>query len=664
MVDHKDRYIQKLIDKYGENTLKGEYLGSNINTDHLCLRCKKIFTVKPIELIVHRKHCLCKICKPLKLIPYVEEKNKSAKNKYIEKLEERHGKNSLIGEYIADNIDTDHICDICKVIYKIKPLVLLQKTQSLCENCFSKLRKQNKPTDIKIVKELLFNKYAKSLKMKDSSYISMNREADFKCVCGNTWKASPTKMLHGDYKCGKCHIKPQHLPTDIKIVKKKILEKYNGTIRMKSSSYISMNKKAKFKCDCGNIWETPPYDLLRRKYGCGICDVSKKKSLLWTHELFLDKFKKLNTNLEVIGKYKGSNVKIKMKCIKCELIWNTIPSDLLRGTGCPSCAKIHFSNFGNPLKEIEVHNKVFRVQGYEGDALYWMAHFKGIDINKIHGSDSGKVPRISYIFENLVRNYYPDFLIGQKTLVEVKSYYTLFSHWDKTVAKAKACVKEGYNIKLIVVNGHISYPLPKLWYKQTKEEIEGFLIRKKYNTYRILAFDPGVVNMAWAIIEIKHVYDISIVSCGMIKNTIKSIKNDIKAQANAFIAEIYEHIGDKEIHAICIERFMSRGNKGLTMELVGTMIGVILGQFTPYEFRLVTAAQWKNDLNRKINLKKLYKKFNCPDHIIDAIFIGIYNSYKFLGRIPFNSILNSNLKGILIPSIKKAIETYNNESKM
>lgn len=58
-----------------------------------------------------------------------------------------------------------------------------------------------------------------------------------------------------------------------------------------------------------------------------------------THEEFVSLLKSKTDKIEVLGVYEKSHVKIQVKCLVCGHIWYASPSNLLKGHGCPLCAK-------------------------------------------------------------------------------------------------------------------------------------------------------------------------------------------------------------------------------------------------------------------------------------------------------------------------------------
>ena len=82
-----------------------------------------------------------------------------------------------------------------------------------------------------------------------------------------------------------------------------------------------------------------------------------------THEEFMERFYVKNENaenIEILGEYKGSKIKIKCKCKIDGYEWETIPNTLLNNHSCPKCynnrrgetQKSTHEEFINKLKEI------------------------------------------------------------------------------------------------------------------------------------------------------------------------------------------------------------------------------------------------------------------------------------------------------------------------
>ena len=65
-----------------------------------------------------------------------------------------------------------------------------------------------------------------------------------------------------------------------------------------------------------------------------------------THEEFIKELKIINPNIEIIGKYSKSNIRIKCKCLVCNYEWEALPHCLIYAgkhnmNSCPCCNGRH-----------------------------------------------------------------------------------------------------------------------------------------------------------------------------------------------------------------------------------------------------------------------------------------------------------------------------------
>lgn len=97
-------------------------------------------------------------------------------------------------------------------------------------------------------------------------------------------------------------------------------------------NYLNAHTKALFKCREGHEWESPPQNILKRQ-GCPVC--SKKIKL--TENDVNERLRSQDRGIQMIGKYSGLRVKTTFKC-KNEHNWDSLPANVIRGSGCPKCA--------------------------------------------------------------------------------------------------------------------------------------------------------------------------------------------------------------------------------------------------------------------------------------------------------------------------------------
>ena len=127
---------------------------------------------------------------------------------------------------------------------------------------------------------------------------------------------------------------------------KKTHEQFVDEVNRKYSSvqvlghYTKSNEKVKCRClVCGNEWDIRPNNLLHG-YGCPECALKRRvKARTKTLDDFKNELNCINPNIRIKGPYNGARTPLKCKCLKCGHEWNAAPTNLLKGRGCPECAK-------------------------------------------------------------------------------------------------------------------------------------------------------------------------------------------------------------------------------------------------------------------------------------------------------------------------------------
>ena len=84
---------------------------------------------------------------------------------------------------------------------------------------------------------------------------------------------------------------------------------------------------------CGHEWMSTPHNLLSG-CGCPKCGGTLRK----THAQFVDDLHLVNAGVEVIGKYRNQQSKVRVKCSIDGFEWDAWPENLLKGHGCPKCS--------------------------------------------------------------------------------------------------------------------------------------------------------------------------------------------------------------------------------------------------------------------------------------------------------------------------------------
>lgn len=156
-------------------------------------------------------------------------------------------------------------------------------------------------------------------------------------------------------------------------------------------------------------------------------------------------------------------------------------------------------------------------------------------------------------------------------------------------------------------------------------------------TITVIGLDPGYVNFGWSIScvrysQVKNSVAIKILEYGTIKNTIKNLSLDLNKQVSDFSNELFSLINKHDVKYVVAERFQARGFKGISVELINSMLGIMVGLLhdSDIDYKLILPSTWKNAAGKQqLNLKSLYgrhKAYMSP-HEIDASIMSIYGGY-------------------------------------
>lgn len=149
---------------------------------------------------------------------------------------------------------------------------------------------------------------------------------------------------------------------------------------------------------------------------------------------------------------------------------------------------------------------------------------------------------------------------------------------------------------------------------------------KPKDSIRLLSFDPGSVNMGCSLLEInRSTKSISILADTVLMYPLHDIKR-FRQEQSLFISEVKSWIEKGKPDAIIAERFQSRGLKGLTIECVCMMLGLLSMLDLPVLY--ITAATWKNRYQKrfKIDLREIYKEIQIAPHQLDSALIGCFGA--------------------------------------
>lgn len=106
--------------------------------------------------------------------------------------------------------------------------------------------------------------------------------------------------------------------------------------------YRNANKRIQVKCGvCGYEWNAVPGNLLSGD-GCRRCGTKKAHADMFKkQESFIEEIKRVNPNVEIVGKYIGRHSPVKARCKICGFEWEPRASSLLRGSNHKGAKSMH-----------------------------------------------------------------------------------------------------------------------------------------------------------------------------------------------------------------------------------------------------------------------------------------------------------------------------------
>ena len=128
---------------------------------------------------------------------------------------------------------------------------------------------------------------------------------------------------------------------------------------------VSSSKIVWWKCrKCGWEWRA---SINRRSRGsnCPKCGKRKVQEKIRKQPyLFISEFqRKGNADVGLLGQYVSSSTKIDCQCKKCGHQWQSLPYALIRGHGCPRCAKNRTMSKSDFLEALQERNSTVELNG-------------------------------------------------------------------------------------------------------------------------------------------------------------------------------------------------------------------------------------------------------------------------------------------------------------
>jgi hypothetical protein len=350
-------------------------------------------------------------------------------------------------------------------------------------------------------KNLLYQFFSNNLSKLNKNYENTNRDTviDFTCPCGNKYEKTLRQIINvsGAF-CKECTVKnklnkssktlkikhgvenPGQMKDHVEKMKIKNLEKTGYEFASQSPEIKEKVKQTNLK-NCGYEFALQSPEIKEKTKQTNLKNLGveypmqseKVQEKLRQNNLKKYKYKYYFQIPEVIKKLEQTHLRNLgvINPFQSEVVKEKIKQTNLKIRGyehalqSPECIEKFkqtcYDRYGvdHPAKTKEFQEKIFSsgisrkefkmpsgdirmVQGYEPKALSELVlNYKEDDIK----TGVLNIPLIEYILENKNRIYFPDiFIPSENKIIEVKSDWTFIKDFEKNLAKAKQCKKEGY----------------------------------------------------------------------------------------------------------------------------------------------------------------------------------------------------------------------------
>jgi len=165
-------------------------------------------------------------------------------------------------------------------------------------------------------------------------FVNTHTKTLFRCLCGNLWEAKPNDIRNRNG-CRQCAVKSMAKTDDD--MKEWLVSDGRGYTLI--GKYTNAQTRTTFQCSHGHSWVTTP-NFIKNGRGCPTCERLDRKN---TRKDQINSFlKRENVGISIIGNFTDVLSKTLFECVQGHN-WEALPSNIIRGTGCPHCAEYGFN---------------------------------------------------------------------------------------------------------------------------------------------------------------------------------------------------------------------------------------------------------------------------------------------------------------------------------
>lgn len=326
---HKE-FVIEIKEKNPNILILGNYINDSTKIKVKCLKCNNVWTPVP-NSIVHGSGC--HIC---------AKNQKKTQEQFITEMKEYNPFIEVLGTYINAKTPLKVKCKICENEWEAKPNRLLNGAQ--CMNCIkphTSFMEQFMYISLKksLGEDEVFTRDTTAVGLELDIYIPKYRLA----IEPGTWLYHKNKTKNIDLqKREECKNKGIKLITIYDTYPENELPPYNDNCYV-FSGFLNENKYERLinlVKEILNIIGVKDVNLNWDE----IANQAYEACHYNAHENFVNKLSKVNHNIVVLEKFKGSHTPILVKNNECNHPeWKARPYTLLNGIGCPECGRIKAS---------------------------------------------------------------------------------------------------------------------------------------------------------------------------------------------------------------------------------------------------------------------------------------------------------------------------------
>lgn len=335
------------------------YIDAHTPINIKCIEHDKITKQRPGKHLIMKKH-LCKI----------------GTSEFIEKSKTIYGNIYNYDDTIYVNYDSSVKIKCIKHenIFSQTPHSHLTNHQG-CEKCHSESSSMKLVSTKDIFVEKSIKKHGDKYDYSLVEYINSREKVKIICKIHKIFELEPTHHIMG-VGCSKCSSTHKSTTEEFIAKAKKIHDdKYDYSLTNYTKNNIPVNIKCIYH---DKIFLQRPSDHLQ---GSGCYDCNKKKAsdkLRSTKEEFKEKANKIHDdkyNYDEV-EYVRNDIKVKIKCIKHNEIFEQTPQNHLAGKGCKKCMKNNYSKKQILWLEYEANKNNINIQHAENGGEFIIDNYQ------------------------------------------------------------------------------------------------------------------------------------------------------------------------------------------------------------------------------------------------------------------------------------------------